>query len=254
MSGSTQVDFDGGSASLRLTPWDRKALGLQTAEIVRLDAGDAATAARLLAGAEGWAREHGVQYLFGRVEVDNRLVRAAITNAGFAFVECSITLSRSGFGSIPPVPGRMRPTLRPSTNGDIPGLQQIARNDFSHGRFLEDPDIDPGLAANRTANWVGDLVEEGLVFTAESNGRIVGFHAERVDDGRKHADLILTGVAASYAVLGMPLWAVALGSLAERGIESCSTLVSAANTSVLNLYAKLGFRYNTTLFGFRKFL
>ena len=47
---------------------------------------------------------------------------------------------------------------------------------------------------------------------------------------------------------------VALESLADRGVTSCSTLISAANTGIVNLYAKLGFHYDKTLFGFRKYL
>ena len=56
------------------------------------------------------------------------------------------------------------------------------------------------------------------------------------------------------AMLALPLWITALESLAAREVPHCTTLVSAANTGILNLYARLGFHFNSTLFGFRKFL
>ena len=55
-------------------------------------------------------------------------------------------------------------------------------------------------------------------------------------------------------MLAMPLWVTALESLAARDIQRCTTLVSAANTGIINLYARLGFQFNTSLTGFRKFL
>ena len=38
------------------------------------------------------------------------------------------------------------------------------------------------------------------------------------------------------------------------GRDQLFHLISAANTGIVNLYAKLGFHYDKTLFGFRKYL
>lgn len=238
----------------RLTPWDERALGFVTAEITALHADDAATARRLLAHMQAWAGEQGVRYLFGRVDANGHLLRDALLEADFQFVETSLTVSRSGMGNLPPVPRGMLPILRPATTTDIPLLRQIAYDDFGHGRFLEDPAIDATRARQRTANWMEDLVNGGLTYVAESRGRVIGFHAERAHPSEHRAELLLTGAAASYSMLAMPLWVTALQSLAARDIQQCTTLVSAANTGILNLYARLGFQFNTTLTGFRKFL
>ena len=248
------MQVDAGSASVRLTPWDERTLGMRTAEITRLSPSSEENGALLLGQAEAWCRGHGVRYLFGRFDAKLPYVKQAVLESGHVIVECSLTLSRRGFAGLPAVPARMRPTLRAFSESDLVELQRIATEDFAHGRFLEDPSIDPAKAARRTANWIGDLTRQGLVCTAESNGRIIGFHAERVSADGRHADLILTGATARYAVLGVPLWVAALESLAGRGVTSCSTLISAANTGIVNLYARLGFHYDTTLFGFRKYL
>lgn len=254
MSGASTISVPGGRADVRLTPWDERALGMRTAEIIGLQAASSAAGMAVLSEAEQWSVGHGVRYLFGRFDASSPAAKGAVLASGHAIVECSLTLARRGLDGLPQAPARMRPQLREFCEADLPELERIAREDFQHGRFLEDPAIDAALAATRTANWVGDLARQGLLRTAESAGRVIGFHAERVDPVSSHADLILTGATARYAMLGLPLWIVALDSLRERGVTSCSTLVSAANTGIVNLYAKLGFRYETTLFGFRKFL
>jgi len=238
----------------RLTPWDERALGFATAEITSFEARSAHSASRLLAQAEQWAHGLGVRYLFGRVDGNAHLLRGVLLAGDFQFVETSLTVSRSGMGNLPPVPRGMLPTLRPAVADDIPLLRGIAHDDFGHGRFLEDPAIDPAHARQRTANWIEDLVNGGLAYTAESRGRIIGFHAERVHASEHRAELLLTGAAAPYAMLAMPLWVTALESLAARDVQRCTTLVSAANTGIINLYARLGFQFNTSLTGFRKFL
>ena len=248
------LQLDGGQISSRITPWDERALGFPTAEITLLLADKADIALHLLEQAQTWARGQHVRYFFGRIDSNAHLLRGALMANDFLFVESSLIVSRSGLGNLPPVPRGMLPTLRHAVPSDIPLLRQIAHDDFNHGRFLEDPAIDAQRARDRTANWIEDMVNTGLVYAAESRGRVIGFHAERATPERHHAELLLTGAAAPFAMLSVPLWVTALESLAARDIQHCTTLVSAANTGIINLYARLGFQFNSTLTGFRKFL
>lgn len=248
------INHHAGHISARLTPWDERALGFRTAEITTFEAGSTEDAESLLDDIQTWARDQGARYLFGRVNANAHVLRAALLAGSFQFVETSLTVSRNGMGKLPQVPLGMLPTLRPSSASDIPMLRRIAYEDFDHGRFLEDPAIDIERARQRTANWIEDLVTGGLAYTAESRGRIIGFHAERIQPDERRAELLLTGAAAPYAMLAMPLWVTALVSLAKRDIQRCTTLVSAANTGIVNLYAQLDFQFNSSLTGFRKFL
>lgn len=248
------IDNGQGRIAARLTPWDERALGFVTAEVTCLEISSAEQAAPLLSELEQWCAEHSVHYLFGRIDATKAAAKSALLGQDYAFVETSLTVSRSGFANLPPVPRGMLPTLRPATAADVPELRRIAATDFAHGRFLEDPAIDPQRAALRTANWIEDLVSGGLAHVAESRGRIIGFHAERVATDKSNCELLLTGATGPYAMLALPLWITALESLAARGVPQCTTLVSAANTGILNLYARLGFHFNSTLLGFRKFL
>ncbi|MCU1047229.1 hypothetical protein JAK48_11755 [Stenotrophomonas maltophilia] len=248
------IDNGQGRIAARLTPWDERALGFVTAEVTALEITRVEQAVPLLSELEQWCAAHAVSYLFGRIDATQLVAKSALLQHGYAFVETSLTVSRSGFANLPPVPRGMLPTLRLAGAADVAELRRIAATDFAHGRFLEDPAIDPQRAELRTANWIEDLISADLAYVAESRGRIIGFHAERVSADRSNCELLLTGATGPYAMLALPLWITALESLAARGIPHCTTLVSAANTGILNLYARLGFHFNSTLFGFRKFL
>jgi hypothetical protein len=238
----------------RMTPWDKKALGFNTAEITELGVFELDDGDWLLGATEDWCLGQSVRYLFGRIDASDRRCRTVLLARGYQFVETSLTISRSCFAKLPQIPSGMQPLLRPSVAADIPALRLIAANDFAHGRFLEDPAIELASAAERTANWIEDLVAGGLAYTAEMKGQIIGFHAEKVNPVSSSAELLLTGAASKYEVLALPLWVTALQSLAKRDVLECSTLISAANTGVLNLYARLDFQFNRALLGFRKFL
>lgn len=253
MTSPFEYQCDTGRISARLTPWDKRALGFGTAEVLSIEA-NAVGAELLLERVEEWACQNGVRYVFGRLPAASRTMRASMERAGYAMIECSMTLSRDGFAGLPAVPTRMRPQFRAATLDDLPALQSMAREDFHHGRFLEDPAISHEAAAQRTINWIGDLLDQGLLQAVELSGKLIGFHAERLGLDATHADLILTGAAHRYAMFSMPLWIGALNRLRDRNVQRCSTLVSAANVGVINLYARLGFHYDATLFGYRKFL
>ncbi len=251
---TTSIKVEGGRADVRLTPWDERAIGIRTAEVLRLEVETQDAGIAVLEKAEQWSKAEDAHYLFGRFNAESVATKSAVQACHHDIIECSLVLTRNGFDGLPTVPARMRPELREVTDGDMVEIEKIAHDDFRHGRFHEDPAIDPALAAKRNVNWIRDLARQGLARVGKSGKHVIGFHAERIDPSERHAELILTGTAARYAVLAMPLWIVALESLRDRGANSCSTLVSAANTGVVNLYAKLGFRYQSTLFGFRKFL
>lgn len=254
--GPGQLEYGPHRLTARLTPWDERALHMRTAEFQHLHVDEAQpeTAASLFDNMEQWCNERSVRYVFGRIDARQTSAKTALLRAGYTQVECSITLSRAGFAGLPRIPERMRVKLCPASDRDQDQLSDIARTEFVHGRFLEDPAISDTHARERSANWIADLTAQHLAYVARSGEHTIGFHAERVSPDGRHADLILTGTSARYAMLSIPLWVSALESLADRGVETCSTLVSAANTGVINLYARLGFHFDTTLFGYRKFL
>lgn len=243
----------GGRAEIRQTPWDERAFGFPTSEILKISYADIAQLPPLFAEIDAWNAARGVRYCVSRTNASENTTKAALQHAGFYFAEASLTLSKSklnrcNFDEIT----RRRVALRPAREDDRAAVRQIAASDFRFGRFLEDPFLEDGLASHRHANWAEDLLNQGLMQIATVNDTIVGFHAERLHDDGKTVDLILTGATGRYAMLSVPLWVSALESLQKRGVTNAKTMISAANTGVVNLYRALDFHFDTTLFGFHK--
>lgn len=237
----------------RLTPWDQRAFGFGTAEVTSV-ALEGSSGENCLKALQQWCSEADVSYCFGRHDANDRVTRESLAREGYSTVELSLKLRREGFVGLPVVPKGMAVMLKASMPEDLGVIREIAFRDFHHGRFLEDPGVPEALARGRTRQWIDALHEQGLLQTGWSQGGIIGFHAERISDDGRSCDLILTGARQGREVLAMPLWIAALKSLESRGVERCSTLVSAANTGIINLYARLGFTFTQSLHGFRKHL
>src|SRR5690606_26235691 len=107
MSGASTISVPGGRADVRLTPWDERALGMRTAEIIGLQAASSAAGMAVLAEAEQWSVGHGVRYLFGRFDASSPAAKGAVLASGHAIVECSLTLARRGLDGLPQAPARM---------------------------------------------------------------------------------------------------------------------------------------------------
>jgi hypothetical protein len=244
---------EGPQAVLRLTPWDCKSFGFATSEITSISYRQASEIALLLGEVDRWNMANDVAQCVTRIDAADNAMKAAIQECGFYFAETSLRLSkpnlaRCELNSIT----TKRLCLRPAESRDRTAVQEIAATAFRFGRFQEDPYLEKGLAKTRHANWVGDLLDQGLLYVAVLKDQIVGFHAERLSGNGKDADLILTGTAGRYSMLSLPLWVSVLDSLQARGITRACTMISAANIGVLNLYCALDFHFDQTLLGFHK--
>jgi ribosomal protein S18 acetylase RimI-like enzyme len=120
-------------------------------------------------------------------------------------------------------------------------VRAIAVEAFSADRFHADHNCDAGVAGRRYGNWVGDLlgdtqVEFDVLYLKE---RPIAFMA------RKDAQLLLGGFERRYAGAGLGdfFWLHALGRTRAAGLEEARALISLANIPVLNLYARLGFKF-----------
>lgn len=238
------------SLSWRETPWDARVFLMPTWEIQTFEARTQAGGEELLRQFETQARETHVGLVFTRLLADKALHKRLLGDAGFQHVETSLSVShkqiqRTDWAKL----SRPLPGLEPATDQDWPGLQRLLSESFDHGRFHEDPWLTPGLAQQRYVRWLDDLRTKEISVWRHHN-QVQGVHIQAVTGSS--AELILTGVARPVSMLAMPLWVTALTRLKERGIVDCHTLVSAANTGVINLYARLGFHFDNTLFGYHK--
>ena len=133
------------------------------------------------------------------------------------------------------------------TPDDRQRLIDIAGTAFQFGRYHADPRFPRNLADLRYRVWVESALSEQpentRIFVVGPIGHPVGFL--HVALTRPVADLRLAGVNASDSgIAGPELFLGALKQLRAEGIERVTARLSAANTSAINLYAAMSFRFH----------
>jgi hypothetical protein len=237
----------------RDNPWDERAFALKTREVLELRYRDVTRLPELLDAFETRNRDDHVGLCLTRIAANDRTLRAALAAAGYDTVENSYDLSLSSLAAFYPVNGfgRVLP-LRDAVAADIPLLQIIAAEDFTYGRFAEDSRIPPAACAERQRNWIADMAADKnfTIWVTGPVGAPTGFHAFRRQG--THANMILTGMARAHQPLAGFFWASCLHDTAKAGMTTVSTMISAANIPAVNLYARLGFRFDRLWTGMHK--
>lgn len=126
---------------------------------------------------------------------------------------------------------------------NIHDLLRISENAFIYGRFHRDFNIPTQYAENRYACWLKELSDTRNVYTLYYNTDLAGFIA--VVENK----LVLHALSQKY--LGKNLskyfWSKVCANLYTQGCIELLSSVSAANLSVVNLYASLGFRFRNAV-------
>ena len=117
---------------------------------------------------------------------------------------------------------------------------------FRHGRFHQDPRIDPRLGDRRYRAWMRNAFERSTqrVLKCLLDGAAVGFFVvEAPQPG--HCFWSLTGLAPGLQGrgLGKRVWQAMLRHHQGEGVHTVSTSISSHNVPVFNLYVALGFRF-----------
>ncbi|WP_162626201.1 hypothetical protein [Aeromonas salmonicida] len=236
---------------VRPTPWNDVVLAKKTCEIIDCcpEISDFNT---LLQQAIEFIKQSGFEYVQARVE-HIREKRRLLENTGFYYAELSYELSFHN-------PKRYvferdlsrRLLLFPVTSQqDIALIKTMAVDNFKYGRMLEDLYIDYTAAKQRTANWIDALARSPHeLYLAKHGDKAVGFHAQRPSMNGCGLDWILTGACSEYSMLSVPLWHAAFRLAQDRDIQKITTMISAANVGVLNLYNSFPFHIDRALCGY----
>lgn len=252
MSSATRIAHDGETwISYRDTPWDERVFGFRCAEITELHAATAEGLRALLATFELCMRSRDVKLAYARVDGGSALFKLGLQEAGFYFAEASYKVSHRNLKSTALFDRLIRPgpELVPAEEQHFERLRSILQNDFAHGRLHEDPYVPVGLAGLRYRGWLDDLIAQNReIYAYEFKGDVIGLHVQhrRADT----ADLVLTGVTRSHALLGLTLWAQVMQLLRAQHVERAESLISAANVPILNLYRHFQFSFDGYLCGY----
>jgi GNAT superfamily N-acetyltransferase len=213
------------------TPWDSRALGIETYEILAVSK-DAMEEVSSLRG-------------HFTVKIDPQFPRYILHAYGFYHCDSLIEPYCESSQFIYFEHGKA------SLSCDIPldGLIAISHGAF-YGRFHRDFNIPNHLADLRYDLWLKDLYNEGNVFGLMFENDLAGFL------GFSGNKMCLHAIHKKYRGrgLGKYLWGVACRELYQRGHKELVSSISASNLPALNLYASLGFRFRKPLDVYHKLI
>lgn len=257
MKTKTFSDEFGNQIILCTTPWDTVVLNKRSCDLKIVHSGDVERFNTLFEEVDLYTTENGYEFIQARFDSNDKDVRRIFQKLGYYIAEISYSMSLTNPSKLDVLSlNRIDVELVPLTSdckSDLETIKRIAHDDFHHGRMIEDININESLARKRSANWIDDLVNEPFsLYKAMFRGRLIGFHAERLNNEGNSVDWILTGVGSKYSVYALPLWCAALKLAQNNKIDIISTMISASNTKVLNLYNRFPFRIDGSLYGYHK--
>jgi RimJ/RimL family protein N-acetyltransferase len=234
------------SPALRMTyfavPWDSEIFGFTVAQIDSIELGAGDPSADFLEF-QRWCRDHSVRLTSCRLPHDRLRESAWLEAHGFRFIEM---VYRPRFD-------RLEQEASPAAElvidralaGDLPALEEIADLAFTTGRFHLDPQLDRALSGKRYRSWVRSSFAnpDHQVLKATLDGALVGFFVVEEADAAAYWHLTAMAPAFQGRGIGESLWRAMMARHRLAGVRAVETTISAHNVAVINLYAKLGFRF-----------
>lgn len=165
---------------------------------------------------------------------------------GFHFVEIVVRLELD----IAPPRGEADPRIivTPARPEDLPTIGRIAETAFVTDRFSVDPRLPRGASGTRYRRWVEATPAHPTqrLFKVEADHVPAAFFiTELHPDGTCHWHLTAVDPGLHGRGLGKRIWRTMLVHAREAGARRITTVISALNTTVVNLYAGLGFRFHS---------
>jgi ribosomal protein S18 acetylase RimI-like enzyme len=193
-----------------------------------------------------WLHRNDVALCSCTVPAGNAFWKSYLPSLGFDWVDLVLRVALNGLHKTSLRPARF--TLRRADPGDSDAISAIAGQAFDHGRYHADPRFSGELADRRYRQWAinalaGSHPDEHLYVMGEP-GNVQGFYHVALDESV--ADLRLAAVAPELqgTMLGFDLYLAVLDTLKELGVRRVVSTVSGTNTSVINVYSMLGFRFS----------
>lgn len=241
-------DFSLSSPCLRLraqfVSWDEDAFGYPVAQIQDLEVIDSQGAMRDYAEFQVWLDSEQVRIVSSRLSHDRLRESMFLESNGFRFIEMVLhpVLENLQSLSIPQDDLLVALAQQP----DLPLLEDIAEHAFHHERYHVDPRLNPRIGDLRYRRWVGNSLGHPLqrLLKITDGERLVALFLVEARADRS-AYWHLTAVSPTWhgTGYGQRVWRTMLRYHQAQGCQSLMTTISARNVAVLNLYAKLGFRF-----------
>lgn len=207
--------------TIKYTPWDAKAFGIDTYELEN-DNEETLRMANRTAG----------HYT---VKVDPLASKRRLHEYGFYY--CDTLLK----------PYCRIEHFRPFADGRISLSEDVSLNElvdvssgaYKHGRFHRDFMIPKENADRRYDRWLAQLYRDNKVWALLYDGDLAGFFA--FSDNH----ILLQVLQDSYQGRGLSkyFWTTACERLFHKGFDELTTSISACNLAMVNLVTSLGFKF-----------
>jgi RimJ/RimL family protein N-acetyltransferase len=225
-----------------LVPWDMAAFQMPVAQISAIEIKDAAAAAVDWASFADWLQARDVRIASCRLGHGELPASMFLEQHGFRFVEMVLHPYLMLDTLMPP-----EATLEvvPATPQDLPLLRRIAETAFSHERYHVDPRVDKRLADIRYGRWVENTLTHPRqrLFKLMDGARTVALFITEDIDGDVYWHLTAIAPDCQGQGYGRRAWSTMMARHQAQGLRKLSTTISARNSAVLNLYARLQFRF-----------
>jgi RimJ/RimL family protein N-acetyltransferase len=262
MSDSSERDADrlplrGSTATAGLqlewseAPWDTAIYGDPVLQITRLevtgsiDVGDLAPFER----ARDAARSSFVSCRLAHHQLRESMLLEA---AGFRFIEMlylpELELLQGASASTD-----VGIEVRRATAADLPRVLEIAGSAFRNERFHVDPRLPTELADRRYRHWAASSLahpSQRLFVVCEGSTAVAFFVTEDMADGTCYWHLNAVAPELQGRGYGRKAWSAMIDHAAANGARRVRSSIAARNHRVLNLYARLGFRFPAPLMTF----
>jgi ribosomal protein S18 acetylase RimI-like enzyme len=228
-------------------PWELENFGFVVGDWRPGDLG-ATGAARdaVQAAIVAWAASRQAQLVSARVGAGDETGRLVLGLLGFQFIHCSIDAEIADLRKTPAL--AVRHAVRPAVTADHPELIRIAGESFLLDRYHADARFPPALAERRHRRWMQGLLESAepgfLTYVVGAAGRPHGLFSAIVSaDGSAEIQLAAVDPARQGQGIGTSVFAGALNDLRGRGVGRCYGKFYAANTPIMNVFGRSGFRF-----------
>lgn len=227
-----------------LVPWDSEIFDFPVAQIDRIEFGEGANDDVVLREFETWCDDRDVRLVSCRLEHTRLRESMALEALGFRFVEMVYSPKFDALASV--VAPRRAVQVTEAVLGDLGRIEEVAYSVFTTGRYYLDWRLEPELSKRRYSYWVKSSFDNPRhsVLKAQLDGDLVGFFiVERRPDGSAYWHLTAIAPRWQGQGLGASVWQTMLMRHRDEHATFVETTISAHNTAVINLYARLGFSF-----------
>lgn len=229
---------------IKAPAWDATALGFPVLDLVGFRLSDGCSHGQAATDLREWLKQSDAKMMACRLCERQLAESRVLESAGFNFIEMMISpvctqvaKATSGVSGI---------YVRQARREDLGALRSIAARAFGYERFHQDSRIDTSAANLRYANWVDNALEhptQQLYCVSSSSGIVAVFVTEVVDDTTVYWHLTALDPDLAGQGLGESVWRSMIAFHKAQGLDRLVTKIAVRNTVVMNLYAKLGFRF-----------